>query len=72
MRILLEENAISEACYQCWVGRNKSECDAVAKSTAKKILIELQAIYNLPDEGMFHNKMGEFIEGLNEEVSDNK
>ena len=45
--------------------------ESVAKAQAKKILIELQLIYNLPDEGMFHKKMGEFIKELNEEVSDN-
>ena len=42
--------------------------DAGAKAQAKKILIKLQAIYNLPDEGMFHKKMGEFIQELMEEV----
>ena len=36
----------------------------LCKAQAKKILIELQAIYNLPDEGMFHKKMGEFIQEL--------
>ena len=40
----------------------------VAKAQAKKILIKLQAIYNLPEEGMFHKKMGEFIQSLLEEV----
>jgi len=43
---------------------------AIAKAQAKKILIKLQAIYNLPDEGMFHKKMGEFIEELMEEVGE--
>lgn len=42
------------------------------KAQLKKVTLELQAIYNLPDEGMFHKKMGKFIEELNEEViSDN-
>lgn len=40
----------------------------LVKAQAKKILIKLQAIYNLPDEGMFHKKMGEFIKELMEEV----
>ncbi len=34
------------------------------KAQAKKILNKLQSIYNLPDEGMFHKKMGEFIQEL--------
>lgn len=42
--------------------------DASAKAQAKKILIKLQAIYNLPDEGMFHKRLGEFIQSLMEEV----
>ena len=40
---------------------------AMVKATGQKILIELQAIYK--DEGMFRNKMGEFIKELKEEVS---
>ncbi len=40
----------------------------VLKAQAKKILIQLQTIYNLPDEGMFHKQMGEFIEDLMGEV----
>ena len=44
---------------------------AFNKAQAKKILIELQAIYNLPDGGMFHKKMGEFIKGLEDEISNN-
>ena len=40
----------------------------LVKSTGKKIAIKLQAIYNLPDGGMFHKKMGEFIEQLLKEV----
>ncbi len=38
----------------------------VLRAQAKKILIKLQRIY--ADEGMFHKKMGEFIEELLEEV----
>jgi len=38
----------------------------------KAIAIKLQAIYNLPDGGMFNKKMGEFIEELNEEVSERR
>ena len=41
---------------------------AMVKATGQKILIELQAIYNLPDGGMFHNKMGEFIKELKGEI----
>ncbi len=40
----------------------------IVEAMGKKILIELQKIYNLPDEGMFHKKLGEFIQGLMEEV----
>ena len=36
----------------------------ITKAQAKKILIELQAIYNLPDGGMFHKKLGDFIQEL--------
>lgn len=46
------------------------EDEALCIAQAKKILIKLQAIYNLPDEGMFHKKMGEFIEELMEEVNE--
>ena len=42
--------------------------EAGADAIVKEILIKLQAIYNLPDGGMFHNKMGEFIKELKEEV----
>ncbi len=40
----------------------------IVKATGKKILIQLQAIYNLPDGGMFNERMGEFIKELMEEV----
>lgn len=38
------------------------------KAQAKKIALKLQKIYNLPDEGMFNKKLGEFIQQLMEEV----
>ncbi len=40
----------------------------VAKAQAKKILIELQSIYKLPDLKMEHDRMGEFIKELEEEI----
>ena len=40
----------------------------VLKAQVKEILIELQRIYNLPDEGLFHKQMGGFIEQLLKEV----
>ena len=43
--------------------------EAGADAMLKKILIKLQAIYNLPDGGMFHKQMGEFIKRLRREVS---
>ena len=46
----------------------KEELDWLLRIQAKKILIELQAIYNLPDGGMFNKKLGEFIKSLQEEV----
>ncbi|KKN74978.1 hypothetical protein LCGC14_0384800 [marine sediment metagenome] len=42
----------------------------IVKATGKKILIQLQAIYNLPDGGMFNERMGEFIQELMEEAND--
>ena len=39
-----------------------------AKAQAKKIIIELQAIYKLPDLKMEHDRMGEFIQSLQEEI----
>ena len=41
---------------------------AVVKATGKKILIELQAIYNIPDLRQSDKRMGEFIQSLQEEV----
>ncbi len=38
------------------------------KAQAKKILIELQSIYKLPDLKMEHDRMGEFIQELMEEI----
>ena len=64
--ILLDAKEI-EAIPATNFGGNVDDFNVV-KATAKKILIQLQAIYNLPDEGMFHEKMGEFIKELMEEV----
>ena len=69
MSILLEEKEIDEIADRYALRPNYAE-QLLVKETGKKILIELQAIYNLPDGGMFHNKMGEFIKGLEEEVKD--
>ncbi len=72
--ILLDERAIRELFLREAHSGIYGFYDAMgvsAKAQAKKIFIKLQAIYNLPDEGMFHKSMGEFIEGLDEEVSDN-
>ena len=41
----------------------------VAKAQAEKILIQLQAIYNIPDLGAEDVRMGEFIQELMEEVN---
>ena len=51
-------------------GRNKL-IEKEINQVKLKILIRLQAIYNLPDGGMFNKKLGEFIKELKEEVSDN-
>ena len=40
----------------------------VAQAQAKEILIELQLIYKLPDLKMEHDRMGEFIQELEEEI----
>ena len=67
MSILLEEKEIDEIADRYALRPNYAE-QLLVKETGKKILIELQAIYNLPDEGMFHKKMGEFIQSLMGEV----
>ena len=41
------------------------------KAQAKKIALELQSIYKLPDLKMEHERMGEFIEKLMEEINGN-
>ncbi len=74
--ILLDNKEITEAIDKVYPsGKGAYQANvadkAIVKATGKKILIQLQAIYNLPDEGMFHKQMGEFIQELNEEVSDN-
>ena len=72
MSILLEPEEICRATGCASMGSGVLEIIGQAnKAQAKKILIELQAIYNLPDEGMFRKKMGEFIKELRDEVSDN-
>ncbi len=43
-------------------------CEEVAKATAENILIQLQAIYNIPDLKAEDVRMGEFIQELMEEV----
>ena len=74
MSILLDDAESADTYRQMWFEGTTDELPSVrvrrsiVKATAKKILIELQAIYNLPDGGMFHNKMGEFIKSLREEV----
>ncbi len=79
MSILLEPSEIS-ACYEIpenrgyiaydkdWEIAGKAVDIAIGIAQAKKILIELQTIYNLPDEGMFHKKLGDFIQSLLEEM----
>ncbi len=74
--ILLDNSGITEAVesvYSSKVGTYSVNVadKSIVKATGKKILIQLQKIYDLPDEGMFHRKLGEFIKELNEEVSDN-
>ena len=71
MKILLDDNEIQDVLIHDCTTEFDLACDYIeagAKAQAKKILIELQAIYNLPDEGMFHNKMGEFIKSLKGEI----
>ena len=69
--ILLEEKEIEQE-YDNILSRDPSQWDSLnvgrylAKATAKKILIELQAIYK--DEGMFNKKLGEFIKELRGEI----
>ena len=46
----------------------KQAAEQVAEAQAKKILIELQSIYKLPDLKMEHDRMGEFIKELMEEI----
>ncbi len=43
-------------------------CDLTAKAQAEKILIKLQAIYNIPDLGAENVRMGEFIQELMSEL----
>ena len=43
-------------------------CEEVAKATAENILIQLQAIYNIPASSASMLRMGEFIQELMGEV----
>ena len=68
MRILLDENEMPYPFNYYHSNANvkvlRERLEALKKSQAKKIVLKLQSIYNLPDEGMFHKKMGEFIKEL--------
>ncbi len=71
--ILLDNSGITEAIDKVYPsGKGAYQANvadkAIVKATGKKILIKLQKIYNLPDEGMFHKKLGEFIQLLLKEV----
>ncbi len=55
--------------YQYCSGFNTG-VEAGADAIVKEIAIKLQSNYNLPDEGMFHKKLGDFIKELMEEVKD--
>lgn len=73
MSILLDVKEIEVCNRPWWLDREGDYFDnydpvQLVKITGKKIALKLQAIYNLPDEGMFHKKLGEFIEKLMEEV----
>ncbi len=65
--ILLDE----EVTWGCFEGYDEESerLEKVVKATGKKILIQLQAIYNIPDLGAEDVRMGEFIQELMEEVN---
>ena len=72
MSILLDDKEIQDVLTCDCTTEFDVACDYIeagGKAQAKKILIELQTIYNLPDGGMFHKKMGEFIQELKDEVN---
>ncbi len=69
MSILLDRDEINEAEDLALSGKVTYGIQtAIAKAQAKKILIQLQAIYNIPDSGAEDKRMGGFIEELLEEV----
>ncbi len=74
--ILLEPQEIS-CCYErgaqdrsfwCWGKARRAVDVRISKATGEKILIQLQAIYGVPDLGAEDVRMGEFIQELQEEV----
>lgn len=70
--ILLDDDELFEAMrYKVGTTTFDRQARNPAKAQAKKILIELQSIYKLPDLKMEHDRMGEFIQELMDEVSDN-
>ena len=73
MSILLDDDEIrvakAEAARLSWTHKAHPSYEKekyLLGVQAKKIALELQAIYSLPDEGMFHKKIGEFIQELME------
>ena len=65
--ILLDEKEMLEVGV--YFGKNhKPALNVALKAQAKKILIKLQAIYNIPDLRQSDKRMGEFIQSLQEEV----
>ncbi len=71
--ILLNDEEIGRE-YEAILEKSAAQWDSVhvarhlTKATGKKILIQLQAIYNIPDLGAEDRRMGEFIQELMEEV----
>ncbi len=74
--ILLDEKQIVSKVAEVkarWGGVHWYKTDeyrVVAKAQAEKILIQLQAIYNIPDLKAEDVRMGEFIQELQEEVGE--
>ncbi len=68
--ILLEEQEITLEIDKWLDGKVEARhvSHALVQATGKKILIQLQAIYNIPDLGTSDRRMGEFIQELQEEV----
>ena len=77
--ILLDEKEVIDAVYGTMGEMGLSEIvrqgitrdSIIIKAQAEKILIQLQAIYKLPDLKMEHDRMGEFIQELMEEINGN-